>query len=98
LLPWYLVSGILVWLVTTGLRRLKIPRWSLLAAVVVVIAVGAVAHASAVVLLGSFFFFAVLAGTVGAAFAARRGTPGEGDITTAIIAGYAIGQSIVKFL
>ncbi len=95
--PWYLGSGVLIWLLTTGLRRLKIARWSLLALAVAVAAVGGIAHAGAIVLLGTFFFFALLAGTICGAIAARRGLPRDGDITLAIFAGYAIGQWMVKF-
>jgi pimeloyl-ACP methyl ester carboxylesterase len=97
-LPWFLVPGLLLWLSATGLRRLKIPRWSLLALTMVCLVAGAIIQFGAILLLGALCFFALMVGTVCGAIAARRGTPGDGDISFAITAGYVIGQWIVKFL
>jgi hypothetical protein len=97
-LPWCLGAGVLLWLLVTGLRRLKIPRWSLLALAAVCLVSGAIVQFGAILLLGALCFFALVAGTVFGAIAARHGTHGDGDIVLAITAGYVIGQWIVKFL
>jgi len=97
-LPWQICAGAVVWLALTGLARLRIPRWSILALASAVTVTGATAHWPITLLLGVFFVGALLAGTICGEIAAARGSKRDGDLTLAIFAGYVVGQWMIRFV
>ena len=96
-LPGQIGAGIVVWLVVTGLGRLGLPRWSLLALAGAITIVATIARSFPTMLFASFFFMALLAGTICGAIVSRRGARRDGDITLAIFAGYVVGQWMIIF-
>jgi pimeloyl-ACP methyl ester carboxylesterase len=96
-LPYQIGTGIVVWLVVTGLGRLGLPRWTLLALAGAIAVVAAIAGSLPTMLFASFFFMALLAGTICGAIVSWRAARRDGDITLAIFAGYAVGQWMIIF-
>jgi hypothetical protein len=96
-LPLQIAAGIIVWLLATGLGRLGLPRWSLLALAGATMIVGTIAGSPYAILLGTLFFLALLAGTICGAVAFRHSPRRDGDITLGIFAGYVIGQWMILF-
>jgi hypothetical protein len=94
-LPVQIGAGTIVWLVATGLGRLGLPRWSLLALAGAITIVATMARSSSAMLLGGLFFMALLAGTICGTIVSRHGSRRDGDIALAIFAGYVVGQWII---
>jgi hypothetical protein len=95
--PIQIAAGVIVWLLATGLGRLGLPRWSLLALAGIITIVGTIAGSPYAILLGTLFFLALLAGTICGAVAFRQSPRRDGDITLGIFAGYVIGQWMILF-
>ena len=106
-LPAHLVVLGVVWLALAGLRRLRLPRWSL------PVATGGLTLGCLLVALALpaayFFLFAVLMctfgistlllvpGTLVGRIATRGGSGRDGDLAMAIFAGYVIGEFMPLF-
>ncbi|HYG24920.1 MAG TPA: alpha/beta hydrolase [Verrucomicrobiae bacterium] len=101
--PYQLLVFAVIWLMLTGVRRLRLPRWSL-AAVTALLAFVCLALRNAY--SANFFVLAMLmctfavstvllvGGGVVGWIAARGGSLRDGDVAMAIFAGYGIGQFI----
>ena len=97
--PMQLIVLGVVWLALAGARRLRLPRWSL-PVVTGILAPGflevgrATGHFLLVLLFAIFALstLTLLASAVVGRIAARGGSRRDGDIATAIFAGYVIGQ------
>jgi pimeloyl-ACP methyl ester carboxylesterase len=103
-IPLQLALIFIIWFALVGLGRLRIPRWSLgalgaaitlgcLTVIVIATKQAALAVWFGFLLMGITTVF-LLAGTVLGWFVARRASRSDGDLATAILAGYLIGQWI----
>lgn len=96
-IPVQIAITLFVYLVTFGLGRLRVPRWSF-AALAGVLALGCLAAGAwFLALFVSLFSLVLLAGTLLGAIATCRGSRFDGDCALAIFVGYAIGQWAPRF-
>jgi hypothetical protein len=109
-IPQQLVLLICIWLALAGLGRLRLPRWSLpVVTGILMIANGVVlfslplAYAKGIWLSGVLmtimviFTVSLLPSLLIGRIASHGGTRRDGDVATAIFAGYAIGQFLPMF-
>jgi hypothetical protein len=109
-MPLQISIGVLVWLVLTGLSKLRLPKWIFAAAVAafailcwIIQSVPAVASGDwsilfrVMALIGSLCALFAGAGLIVSRLASRGGSRRDGDLALAIFLGYAIGQWMPKF-
>jgi pimeloyl-ACP methyl ester carboxylesterase len=103
-IPQQLILLVVIWLALAGLRRLRLPRWSL-AVVTGILALGCLPLGF---VKGNFLFgmllcilgistLLLLPGAAVGRIATRGGSRRDGDIAMAVFAGYAIGQFMPLF-
>jgi hypothetical protein len=103
-IPLQLVLLVVIWLALAGLRRLRLPRWSL-AVVTGILALGCVplGFVKGVFLFTMLMCFLaistllLLPSTLVGRIAARGGSRRDGDVAMAIFASYVIGQFMPLF-
>ena len=91
-IPVQIVAMLLFWILLAGIRKLRIPRWTIATPAAVVTLGCIIAKVYLFALFAGIGTACLLTGTVLGELAARRGSQQQRDIATAIFIGYAIGQ------